>query len=478
MVLAKVLIVIAVAASSLQQEATFKCDMLISRSLFLYSPAFSSSSFGQKCTYENVKKVEDLEKARQAGSSLRANQQISSIIFKNSSLSKLPDKMFEGYIGIRTLDASRLVLSEISTTTFSGVKSWDSIDLSNNQITKLNDRTFSSMHVLNLDLSMNLIETIEDKTFNSASIQKLNLSFNKLKSLQFLGFFSFFKMIEINDNLLESFKVQVDKESWVRLPSLFEDDKAKFLLQNNKFQTFDCASNIPISSINLENNPSLTSVALNKCEVGEIDVSSCGSLKQVSFNDNLLGFTAKNVRLNDVDVSGAKSLTSLSMANSSVPKAVVENIMKMENLTFLDLSYINIGPLSISTFSKLKSLQSLQLKATNISNIQFGTFSHQHAVKELDVSDNRLGYFDMNMIFSMNSLLSLDLSGNDLTSIENVVSIYINVGFCMRFLENRASYRRHVGNLLTFDYSRILHTSPSRCCNESICRTTTGRAHT
>jgi hypothetical protein len=115
-----------------------------------------------------------------------------------------------------------------------------------------------------------------------------------------------------------------------------------------------------------------------------------------------------------------KSLTTVSFENSSLSTDILDQVMKLENITYLDLSHNNIGPLNVSTFAKLKNLQALFLKDTNISQIVFGTFSHQNQLKTFDISDNNLGYFDMNMIFSMSSLLSLDISGNDLQTLDNV----------------------------------------------------------
>lgn len=421
------LLVTTLIVGTFQQEPSLKCDQhAINRSYF-GSPAYSMSVFSVKCVYANIKSVEDMNLARRTASlSYRGNQYVSVLAFTNSSLSKLPDKMFEGYSAIRQFDGSRLVLDEISKTAFFDVKSWDAIDLSFNQIRRIEERTFSSMQIMNLDLSTNLIESIDDAAFTGASIQKINLAFNKMKSLQFLGAFTMFLTVEMNDNLIENFDLQAKKDGFKTRSRFFVDEAEhpKLFLQNNKFTTFECKSNIRIGAIALQNTPSLTEVALKECEVDSIEVSDCKNLKKVSLNDNLSGLTAKNVNLTDADISQSKSLTTLSLANSSVLPAVLESILKMENLTYLDLSYIPIGPLNVSTFAKLKSLEFLVLKATNISDIQFGTFSHQRSVKQFDISENHLGYFDMNMIFSMNSLLSLDLSGNDLTSIENYESAH------------------------------------------------------
>lgn len=410
---------------SLQQEATYKCVAETTFRVFGVASYYDRSA-KYTCSFENVKSAADMAKVN-SNASVLTSQRTISIIFVNSSLSQLPEKMFAAYPNIKVLDASRLVVDEIHPSAFFDVKFWDSIDISNNNLKTLAARTFASMQIKSLDLSQNLIASIDEKAFLNAEIEKINLSFNQLKSITFLNSFAYFNLVLMPNNSLENFeKLEVKKDGWLSRRGIFNDDPEypKFYLQNNNFKKIDCSSSIRINSLALEENPKLTEVSLNQCAVDEIDVSNCTNLKKVSFNDNLLGFTAKNVNLIDVDMTEAKSLTSLSLANAMLSKATFENILKMENLTLLDLSYTPIGPLNISTFAKLKALQFLNLKATNISNIQFGTFSHQHSVKQLDISDNHLGYFDMNMIFSMNSLLSLDLSGNDLTSLENFESAH------------------------------------------------------
>lgn len=410
---------------SLQQEASYKCVTETSFRVFGMSSYYDRAA-RYTCSFEHIKSVSDMTQANKT-TSLLVSQRTVSIVFVNSSLSQLPEKMFEAYPNVKVLDASRLALKDIHPSAFFDVKFWDSIDISKNSIKTLLARTFASLQVKSLDLSQNLIEAIDSKTFLNAEIEKINLSFNKLKTITFLNSFSFFNMVQMSSNSLETFdKIEVKNDGWLSRRGIFneEPEYPKFFFSNNKLKKFDCSSSIKISSMSLEENPTLTDVNLNQCAIDEIDVSNCENLSEVTFNDNLFSFTAKNVKLDNIDMSSVTSLKTLSLSNASLTQEMFEFVLQMENLTFLDLSYIPLGPLNISTFAKLKALQFLYLKAANISNIQFGTFSHQHSVKILDISDNHLGYFDMNMIFSLNSLLSLDLSGNDLTSLENVESAH------------------------------------------------------
>lgn len=420
----KIILMVFVAGSL--QEGTFKCE----RETTIYQSAFLNSYYDRtpktKCTFEGLQSVNEVTAL--PTNSLTSRQSINTIIFLNSSLSKLPDKAFATFSLVRKIDASRLVLDEISPTAFFGLKMLDFLDLSSNQVKVLTARTFATMQIKLLDLSMNYIEAIDDTAFLNAEIEKLILSFNKLKTIKFLNSFNFFNLVEMNNNLIETFSnIEVKKDGWTdRNRGIFGEtpEYPKLYMQNNKLTKVECVSSVRINTIDLENNPYLSELRLNNCPVEQVDVTGCELLNKVVLNNELLGFTAKNLRTIDIDVDDAQSLVSLSLSNSTLSPALFDKITRMENLTMLDLSYNNIGPLNVSTFAKLKSLQFLLLKATNISNIQFGTFSHQHAVKIFDISDNHLKLFDMNMIFSMSSLLSLDLSGNDLTLLENVESAH------------------------------------------------------
>ncbi|CRK92266.1 CLUMA_CG005774, isoform A [Clunio marinus] len=422
----KYLIIFAVIINeSLQQVPSSKCENEKSIKYNSYS-TFYDRSRRYRCTFEHLKSFDDfkIEKSKLTFSTTG----ITSITFLNSSLSEFPEKIFNLFTNLKQIDASRLVLSEISATAFINLKLMDLIDLSNNNLKTLKARTFSEMQIKHLDLSMNLLETIDDTTFSNAHIEKINLSFNKLKSLKFANSFRYFYIMELNDNLIESFNEYEFRDEGVGTPKLSfystaETDQRIFL-QNNKIKKFECSTNTIFNSVTLIGNSELNEISLNQCNIQNVDVSNCGTIEKISFSDNLSGFTAKSVKINNIEMSDTTSLKTLSLSNSSISPNLLEYFLKMDNLTFLDLSYINIGPLNISTFSKLKELQFLYLKGTNISNIQFGTFSHQHAVKILDISDNHLGYFDFNMIFSMTRLTSLDISGNDLSSVENFESAH------------------------------------------------------
>lgn len=416
-----------VVEGSLQVKPTITCKE-VRKFYSVYDSDFdltvSRSGNSRSCIYENLKSPDDVTKARE--SLTISNEDILEISFSQSRFSKFSEKFTELNSDVKVIEASQLGIKEIETKAFNSIKTCELINLSKNEITKLASGTFADVKIVNLDLSYNQIEMIDEKTFDKAVIKSLNLVFNKLKTVDFLNSFKSFMIVELGDNLLENIKIHVNMNEWIIPLSIAYYDhevNQKIFLQNNKFKTFECDSNVALDIINIANNKDLTNFDLKDCEVDKIDVTNCESLRKISLNEHVTGLTATNTKLNDVEFSNATHLTSLLVANSSISRTALDNILKMENLTNLDLSFNNIGPVNITTFAKLKSLDSLHLRSTNISNIKFGTFSNKHDVQELDISGNNLDFFGMDMVLSMGYLRLLNLSGNALTSIGSLESV-------------------------------------------------------
>lgn len=414
----KIIILITIYVSgSKQDKPTAECQR--DTRLFFSADRYFNG-LRSKCTFNNVNSFEDF-KAASSNISLGA-QNIISIAFNDSNLSEFPDRMFASYQNLRSLDGSNLRLEYLSQNILGNIFSMDNIDLSFNLLKVLGSKIFANKKLKYLNLANNMINSIDDSAFSGSEIEKLNLEQNKIKNLAFVNGLKFFNLLQLNDNEIDKFdNVKISRSDWIApRDSIFGVVYPSINLANNKLNTFDCKSTLKFTLIELKSNSELKSLDLGECAITLLDVSDCLNIKNVKFSDNLQGFTAKNVKFDDIDFTHAQSLETLKLSNNSLKPEILSEIMKLENLTTLDISYNEIGPLNISTFSKLKKLTSLGLKSTKVSNIQFGTFSHQNGVRMFDISDNNLGSFDMQMIYSMTSLTTLDLSGNELTELTNL----------------------------------------------------------
>lgn len=426
MKLVKLTILLALVVQTLQQEPSTSCVQ--ETSIYTSGVVFYPGSYRAqrlKCTFSNIVAFEQMSQALVAKSMAVAN--VIAINFNRSNLASFPDRAFATYSNLRSIDASRVSLTDISSNVFSGLKSLDSLVLSFNNLTALSSKVFSNMKLKLLDLSHNQFSTIDESAFLGSEIDKVDLSFNKIKATKFINGFKFFNYMQMSDNDIEKLdSIDVGSGGWGAQREIYMLPQYPTIsIQNNKISSFECSSSIKITLIDFTNNPTLSDVKLNKCEIVRLDVSDCGSLKSIKLTDSLSEFTARNVKFEQIDFGEKYSLESLTLVNNSLNGDVIASISKLENLTYLELNYNYIGPLNASTFAKLKKLYTLKLKATNISNISFGTFSHQNLVKVFDISDNNLENFDLNMIYTMNSLTSLDISGNSLSELINIDSAHL-----------------------------------------------------
>lgn len=133
---------------------------------------------------------------------------LESVLLGNNSISALSPGLFGNLKQLNTLDFSynKLTSKSINNSTFRGLIRLVLLDLSSNEITRLDSAIFSDLYTLQiLSLRNNLLENIEADTFSKlANLHKLLLSHNKIKyldaySLNGLSVLSFFA---IDNNVL------------------------------------------------------------------------------------------------------------------------------------------------------------------------------------------------------------------------------------------------------------------------------------
>lgn len=372
------------------------------------------------CTFVSVESFDDMESVR-SKTDIPSERSIATIAFKDSNVTRFPERAFASFNKLRYLEASSISLQEIAPAAFASLTTWIKIDLSKNELKEVAAKTFEGMTLDTLNLSENLIETIDDGAFTNLRLVNLLLGSNRLKAMNFMNFVASFTRVDLSSNFIENFSFEQKKNGSGIALSLSADVDTSINLRNNTFVrlVFDYNSTVPLARLSLAENPQLVEIDLKESNVQRIDVANCDNLTVVKLNAKVREFSAKNAKMSGIDLTHCKSLTSLRMYNTSLSKHAIETILSFENLTALDLSHNHVGPLNISSFSKLKALRVLGLEATNISNVGIGTFAHQQFVVELDISDNHLGNFNMDAIFPMISLRTLDLSSNDLKTLDN-----------------------------------------------------------
>lgn len=124
----------------------------------------------------------------------------------------------------KVLNASHNAIKLVDNTTFDDAGNLQFLDLSHNQLTNMQPRTFVRLRQLDsLKLNNNSIESISDDAFDGLNLSYLDLSCNKLRSEDFLWpstvnvrflNLTFNDFVEINVSVLEHISVDLWGEFW------------------------------------------------------------------------------------------------------------------------------------------------------------------------------------------------------------------------------------------------------------------------
>jgi Leucine-rich repeat (LRR) protein len=104
---------------------------------------------------------------------------------KNNSIAKISIKSFSFCNEMESLDLSLNLLSEIENETFIGLQNLNHLNLSSNRIESISSESFKILRkLLTLDLSFNNLVSIEDFTFDTLNLlTDLNINENQLYSI-------------------------------------------------------------------------------------------------------------------------------------------------------------------------------------------------------------------------------------------------------------------------------------------------------
>lgn len=339
------------------------------------------------------------------------------LVFDNCTFHSLPEGMFEFYPNLHTMYTWNTGIRNVSWEAFKNSQHLKSLDLSQNNITELQDNgagTFSlSPNLIRLDVSNNEIRAIVKTAFMGLSrLTHLYLENNRIEAI----------FPETFDPLVKLTTLRLNKNQITRIESkLFHNNRELSILHVNdnkiefldgeygfrhlrSMQVFDCHNN-PIRG--------LMHVAVN---AANIDIRNTGAM------GCFIGNRTKSIVASDNNISyvivahGAKDLQHLDLSNNKLP--TMANLTHFEQLITLDLSGNKISDIGINSFSNMHKLESLKLQNCGIGSIHYGLLSHKSKLKELDISYNHLGTIDFNMFMSMASLKALYLEGNNLTDID------------------------------------------------------------
>ncbi|CRK98101.1 CLUMA_CG011469, isoform A [Clunio marinus] len=410
---------------SWQHNQSLKCNRYVTQSTS-YSRSGASFSLGPHfiCDVENVKEASEvrvlIEEISKPGLAAKNPSEIGAIVFKASTLLKIPTEIFKEFTNLTSFAANDVQLRLITRDDFMDAHNLASLSLRNNLITSLEDGIFLNMKNLrSLDLARNLITEISEMTFIGCgdNLYKVDLSFNKIKEIDYatLAPLAHPKKLPVELNL-NSNEIRFVKESHGVSHLVFED----LSLEDNFIRSFSCPD-VKITELYLNNNL-LETASFDNCSVEYMAVTN-NKLKWLHIHKDLKGLIAPRNNIESFFVNGDSKMYHFDLSDNGQIEHVFPSLKSMTTMQYLNLSHSIVGILHEDSFEKMTQLKYLYLKNSGIQIIPFGIFGNNKHLMTLDLSDNELETVDLHMFTGLEKLKTLDLSGNKLSAIEGLERI-------------------------------------------------------
>ena len=353
----------------------------------------------------------------------RAFTDVRRIEIRNSTIFKIPNKMFSNFSKLFIFRARDVKLQEIHQNDFMSADFIFFLDLSKNEIKKLENGIFTNLKgIKEIDFSSNKIENIDDGAFDNLGINltRIDLSNNKIKTFKedfFLTMISNISRkwlpfdINLRNNQIEA--IEPSKRNATILPEInlqLSGNKLKSL-ELLKIELFEVVlKNFTLESLNV--NASYVYADNNKLQTYRVK----GKTRILSLQNNLISSLIYDDYLSvtrNVFLSG----------NNLSCDAVADLLKKVINLEILDISNNPIKFLKIDMFSELLLLQKLILSNASVKELPFGVFAHQLSLKTLDISYNNFSDIDFHIFSSNTNLEILDISGTSISQVKDCKKI-------------------------------------------------------
>ncbi|XP_003742102.2 toll-like receptor Tollo [Galendromus occidentalis] len=332
----------------------------------------------------------------------QSNSKLSELYLRNNSLSALPPGLFGGLSELTMLDLAHNQLSAgwLGPDTLSDLSRLTVLDLSHNRLTRLDTNAFRALvNLQTLQLQDNLIEYIADKTFASLSkLQSLVISNNRLKSIgphMMVGLYSVMTL-QLENNRLEAIHIDAFKNT-----SMLQE----LNLAGNKLTIVPRV----VSSLNM-----LRSLDLSDNEVQDISNASYQGLGQL-YALNLMGNKIGNISqgaFNDLP-----SVRILNLARNGIQAIEQGTFDDVRDLHYLRLDSNQIEDVN-GLFSNLHDLIMLNISVNRVRWFDYALIPV--GLQWLDIHDNQIeslgNYFELEQSLK---LRTLDASFNKLIDLDS-----------------------------------------------------------
>lgn len=324
----------------------------------------------------------------------KSNVELEYVDLYNNHINILEDDCFK-YNNLTFLNLEKNnITGIISSKTFTGLKNITKLDLSQQNITVLKNKSFEAMISLNhLNLSRNLIYEIENSTFINSTIFILDLSFNNVTEIYF-----------VKENLANLTELYLNNNKITYIESgLFKKQTSlkKLDLSENEITKIE-PNALPLASLQYLN-------ILDNRLVGNIETKMFSPAKFLRFLD-LSNYNLSNI--NQLAFIDMPVLARLNLSHNAIEVIDTDNFRNMSNMYSLDLSFNKLEKLQFNN-SIITNLKSAYLNNNKLANIS-GVFSESCKLLYLDLSHNGLYDFSNGNAKIFPELQVLHLSYNNI----------------------------------------------------------------
>lgn len=363
------------------------------------------------------------------------------IEFVESSLERIPDKLFKHYCNVLELVMPGVGLKWLDADSFNGATYLETIDLSSNRVPLVNANVFRNLtNVHRIDLSYNRIASLDVDAFTElVKLNYLDLTSNCISQLPdgiFAGLTSLevlsldhnqLKGALIGDDLFETninlayVSLQYNQLTQIGPASFANLTQLRYLrLSYNRLKEFDqinFVTNLYVSHNDLELLKITSNIKVLDAQYNQLYDLECDDGWSNGAGDVVIG-----------DISGDKVPTM--MSSSSSPSRLSMEILLLNNnhlnnfhcidqmteLIVLNMAGNDIKLIKRSTFLMVSKLTNLQLENNKITLIESGAFATLTQLEYLDLSNNLLKSFDLNLFPPPGPLLTFYIGNNKIGS--------------------------------------------------------------
>lgn len=314
-------------------------------------------------------------------------KKLSRIDLRSNLITVINSEAFSGLTDLYELclDSNQLVTIKSrafkNSTLLGYYNSYCNFGIGNQNIENLEELwSFGSMSYRNsLDLSNNRLSSLVDKTFSGMEeLQNLSLSNNYLRHLAANAFDTSQRLALLN--LSSNYLTRINRTTFAKLQAL-----AFLYLDQNLIETIEPYSFISFSR----------------------------SLLELDLHSNMIGFIKRAFFVN------MTALQRLCMSYNQISSIETRSFDSMTRLTDLMLDHNCIFRIDVSLLRNLVLLQILSFENNVISKLQSNVFSNLTQLVTLDLSYNNIDWIESNVFKNLKRLVTLDLSNNRLDVLIN-----------------------------------------------------------